>query len=173
MNLDYFRLLYGYNSWANHHLLDLAGRLTPEQLHAPHDGAYGSVHTTLVHMLDVEWSWLDERWRGNPIGRTFDPADYPDVATIRSHWATVEAELNGFVDSLTESGESSPDRILVWEGDGGAIRRRPLWQLLFHLLNHGTQHRSEIAIQLTTFGYSPGDMDLTRYLNLRDAGEAT
>lgn len=172
MNLESIRLLYDYNNWANHHILDQAALLTPEQLDAPHEGAYGSVHTTLVHLMDVEWSWLDERWRGNPVEEAFDPADYPDVAAIRARWAEVEAELNAFIDALTPEGEGSPNRILVWKGEGGAIRRRPLWQLLFHVVNHGTQHRSEIAIMLTRFGHSPGDIDVTRYLNLRDAGEA-
>lgn len=171
MNPESIRILYDYNNWANHHLLDLAEQLTPEQLHAPHEGAYGSVHTTLVHLMDVEWSWLDERWRGNPIGEEFDPAGYPDVAAIRARWATVEAELNAFIDALTPEGEGSADRILVWEGDGGATRRRPLWQLLFHVVNHGTQHRSEIAIMLTRFGHSPGDIDVTRFLNIRDGFE--
>lgn len=171
MELDYLRLLYAYNLWANHHILDFAEQLTPEELHTWDGGSYGSIHTTLVHMMDVEWSWLDERWRGNGPSDEMKPEDYADVAAIRTRWAEVEAELAAFVASLTFEGEGSTNRILVWVGDGGMTKRRPLWQLMLHLANHGTQHRSEIAAMLTRAGYSPGDMDITRYLNIRDGLE--
>jgi len=38
-----------------------------------------------------------------------------------------------------------------------------------HVVNHGTQHRSESAALLMRFGRSPGDMDFTLYLDQRVA----
>src|SRR5882724_8866253 len=90
MELDYLRLLYAYNNWANHHILDHAAQLTQAQLHASDGSSFGSVHATLVHLMDVEWSWLDERWRGNAPSVVFNPADYADIGAIRSRWAVVE-----------------------------------------------------------------------------------
>ncbi len=40
----------------------------------------------------------------------------------------------------------------------------PLWQVLLHLANHGTQHRSEVAAELTRAGRSPGDLDYMVYI---------
>jgi hypothetical protein len=62
-------------------------------------------------------------------------------------WATrhVLAQLDG-VDAA------------LW-GEGIAI-----WQMLAHLVNHGTQHRSESALLLTQAGRSPGELDLIVYL---------
>ena len=40
---------------------------------------------------------------------------------------------------------------------------RPLWQCLAHVVNHGTQHRSEAAMMLTHWGQSPGELDLFYY----------
>ncbi len=38
-----------------------------------------------------------------------------------------------------------------------------LWHLLVHVVNHGTQSRSEAAVVLTGYGHSPGDLDMLFY----------
>ena len=41
------------------------------------------------------------------------------------------------------------------------------WQMLAHVVNHGTQHRSESAALLTQAGRSPGDLDMIVWLEER------
>jgi uncharacterized damage-inducible protein DinB len=50
-----------------------------------------------------------------------------------------------------------------------------VWQMLAHVINHGTQHRSEAAALLTTAGRSPGELDMIVYLEglaAPDGGQA-
>ena len=51
--------------------------------------------------------------------------------------------------------------------DNGEKRDRILWHCLVHVVNHGTQHRSEAAAILTSFNCSPGDLDFTVFLSGR------
>ena len=39
----------------------------------------------------------------------------------------------------------------------------PVWQMLVHVINHGTQHRSEAAVLLSAEGRSPGELDLIEF----------
>jgi uncharacterized damage-inducible protein DinB len=49
--------------------------------------------------------------------------------------------------------------------NAGEPNAYPLWQLLTHQVTHAQQHRSEIAIALTEFGYSPGWLDFLIYID--------
>jgi uncharacterized damage-inducible protein DinB len=43
--------------------------------------------------------------------------------------------------------------------DGGK-NTRALWEMMLHVINHGTQYRSAVAMMLTKLGHSPGDMEI-------------
>ena len=71
-------------------------------------------------------------------------------------WAEEHARLLEYVGSLDEH---ALQQALTQEWDEGPVSF-PRWLVLAHVVNHGTQHRSEMARYLTECGHSPGDLDL-------------
>jgi uncharacterized damage-inducible protein DinB len=161
MNIQDIHLIFDYNYCANHRILAASAGLTKEQFLTPADFPYGSLRGTLVHILDAEWGW-----RGLFETLTFGPDlnrdDFPTIQTLEEHWGKEEKSMRAYLAKLKDEDMASH---LKYTTDTGIKRDRILWHCLLHVVNHGTQHRSEAAAMLTSFGHSPGDLDFTVFLN--------
>lgn len=78
-----------------------------------------------------------------------------DMGTVRASFVASHEGLREFVGELTDERLEAP---LDFRDSRSAQYRRPLWQLMMHVANHGTYHRGEIAMMLTGVGHSPGDL---------------
>jgi uncharacterized damage-inducible protein DinB len=160
MNKQDILLLYQYNQWANAKILNAADNLTPEQFTAPASFPHGGLRGTLIHALFAEWIWR-KRWEGNSPTQRFNPNDFPTVDSLRTRWQEEENQLMDFVSSVSE------ERLNIsfdYKNTSGTPFTQVLWQVMAHVVNHGSQHRSEAAAILTDLGHSPGDLDLISFL---------
>jgi uncharacterized damage-inducible protein DinB len=160
MKRDEIQILYRYNAWANARILNTAAQVTPEQFLAPSPFSHGGLRGTLSHTLFAEWIWR-RRWEGHSPSGWLQATDFPSFASLRSQWETEEKILMSFVDNVSD--ESLNDTV-YYKRTGGEARENILWYLMVHLVNHGTQHRSEAAAMLSGFGHSPGDIDFIVFL---------
>lgn len=163
MKTDLIRTFYGYNTWANARILAAAAGLTDEQFTAPGSASFSSVRDTLVHTMWAQWIWLS-RWHGKPSPSPFDPAEYPDLAAVRVRWAEIDRDTDAFVAGVDDA---ALEGICRYVNSRNEPMGYPLWQQMLHQVNHGTQHRSEVATILTGYGHSPGLMDFIVYLDER------
>jgi uncharacterized damage-inducible protein DinB len=164
MNINNIRDMYAYNYWANNRLLAKAEQVT-QQFTAEIIPGVGSLQAALIHTLDAESSWR-HFFQGQGFQPDLDQVDFPTVAALRLRWQDEERAMWAYLDSLSEENLTG---ILRYEVEGGVCRERLLWHCLYHVVNHGTQHRSEVAALLTACGHSPGEMDFTLFLNERGA----
>jgi uncharacterized damage-inducible protein DinB len=161
MFVEALRALYGYNRWATERVLEAADGLSPEELLTPGTAGHGSIRDTLVHLIAAQRGWLSW-WNGSltaqeAIALRPDPADFPDLAAVRAAWEALEGETEAFVSGL---GDDQAARVYSNPMPDGTIFRMPLWQMMLHVANHSTQHRTEVAAMLTGFDHSPGNLDL-------------
>lgn len=164
MNVDYVRLLYAYNDHANRMVLDAASGLSDEVLCAPRPGlAQESLFGALAHVLAAELVWLS-RWRGEPLPAVPGAADFASFAALRERWEPHAAALLAYVDGLTDDDVRAT---VEYANTRGHRFADPRYELLAHVVNHGTQFRGEAAAALSALGHSPGDLDLLAYLRSR------
>ena len=156
---EYLRQLYDYHYWANHRILTAAEQLTSEQLHHQQGQSWGSVHGTLLHMMNAEWIWL-WRWKGESPRAFLSSGDYPTQAALRERWDNLEGEMLAFVAAQTQR---SLQRVLTYTTTAGQTRSLILWQAMAHVPNHGTHHRAELAAMLASMNVPHPENDLNRY----------
>lgn len=155
--------LVRFHAWANDRILATAAHLSEEEIRRPGVLDRGSAFDTLRHLMDVDWSWR-EFCAGVDIGDSYvwdHGFALDDLPSIHSFCLDEDARLRGYVEPL---GQTDLDEPMSMSDDPKDVI--PRWLILAHVVNHGTQHRSELAHYFTQCGHSPGDLDLLDALSL-------
>ncbi len=160
MNTKDIQLLYQYNSWANKVILNAASNVTKEEFTATAFHPHHDLRHSLTHTLFAEWLWRN-RWMGNSPNSAFLSEDFPTFEALQFRWTEEDKELHVFIASLTDEKLNST---FQYKSIKGEAYENILWQAMAHVVNHGTQHRSEAAAILTELNHSPGDIDLIVFL---------
>ncbi len=172
MKTDNIKLLYEYNYWADQRILTAGAKMSQEQYAAlPNAGSgYGSLRATLVHIVDSVRQWRltctgfynallsDAEYRATELTET----EFPTLTAVEERWQAEQQAMQAYIGTLSDEQLNGTVRYTI---ESGLVRERVLWHCLFHVVNHGTQHRSEVAALLTSYGQSPGDLDFTLFLN--------
>jgi uncharacterized damage-inducible protein DinB len=156
------RFLFAYDRWATERVLAALDGI-PDDVWSTGDAVgergLGSI---LVHQLGAA-----QRWRHaiREDGEEPVPEDEPllSIAELRARWSAEWEAVDTWLRALD-------DATLAHVHEGVAV-----WQMLAHVVNHGTQHRSEAAALLTGAGHSPGDLDMIDYVDglIADGADAS
>ena len=163
MNLSDIHLLIDYNYWATARVLAAAEQVTPQQYTAPAGLSHGSLRGALVHILGAEVVWRSRWQEGISPNGLLAEGDFPGLAELHARWTAEEERMRSYIASLSDAALNAPLRYTTTKG---LPTENVLWQLIVHLVNHGTQFRAEAAVALSALGHSPGDLDLLLYLRL-------
>ncbi len=157
--------LYEFDAWANHKTLETAAALTAEQFTRDLSSSYRSVRDTLVHIYLVEWVWLERLYGRSP---TAFPAvdEFPDVATLKTRWADLEALQLQYARGLTQA---DLDEVMEYKTLSYGRGRNPRWQMMQHVVNHGSYHRGQVTTLLRQLGAKAVSTDLISFYRERNA----
>ena len=161
-------LLYDYNAWANHRVLEAASALTAGQFLKPLGSSFSSLRDTLAHIYGAEWIWL-ERFQGRSPASLPEASQFSDVSSLRTRWAEQETRLLSFVRGLRQE---DLDRVFEYRTLNFGVYRNPLWQSMQHLVNHGTYHRGQVTTLLRRLEAQPILTDLMHFYRERATAAA-
>jgi len=157
MKIQDVHLIFDYNYWANKRIIYAAEKVSQEQFVASADFPHASLRGTLLHTLDAEYGWRMLCEHGLET-EDLQESEFPTVSSLQNRWHEEETAMRAYLATLKDDILSG---VIRYTTPAGIKRERVLWHCLYHVVNHGTQHRSEAAALLTGFNHSPGDIDFT------------
>jgi uncharacterized damage-inducible protein DinB len=142
-NADYFpviRKLAEYEVWCNARVFASAATLEPAQLHQQFPFGLHTIHETLWHILAVI-----RRWSSHIGPKIVDPPwpDYDSTMSLDALTRWNDELSRTFLDAIDQSHSA---RLLHHD-------RRIVH--MFHLITHGTHHRTQYITMLRLLGKDP------------------
>lgn len=151
---DFFK----YNLWANLRLLDACAKLSEAQLDETMNGVFGSVRETLIHMLGAEEGYARSITGSVPTTPPLEElTEWPGFDELRRRAERSGEALIGFVEQAEQG-----DLNKVLHLDGGTYDAQVVI-VMIQAIDHGIDHRSQIATLLSQQGIEPPELDSWAY----------
>ncbi len=161
VSVDALRTHIDYTAWATERMVRAAGELTEEELTRDFGTADGSVLGTLVHTFAADRIWM---WRlaGGTHPGFVSEADR-HLPVLQTEWPALHERWRQWAAGLTDE---KAGEMLSYSDLKGHPWTQPIWQLVLHVVNHGTHHRGQVSGFLRSLGRTPPATDLVLYYRL-------
>ena len=120
--------------------------------------SHRTVRDQIIHLMDVDEVWFCEL-QGVEPSEPFSSADDDDRARIRMRWDSIEQNMREYLENLQDEmlfakpiEEPEEDQDLI------------VWQVLLHVVNHGTDHRAQLLRMLNDLGVETKSQDYIFYV---------
>lgn len=136
-------------------LWDSIGHISEAQFVSDDAYSRGSIRNLMVHIANTDLNWMTGlKHLPDVRGQMKSYAEYPDRESARTYWEAVAGDLSAYVGELTEPELSTNPPDIPGER----------WEVLLHLVNHGTDHRSTVLQKLAELGAPTFDQDFIIWL---------
>jgi uncharacterized damage-inducible protein DinB len=162
-------LIFDHLYWMRDRILDAAAQPGVRWPGKAPDGLR-DLRATLVHELDVEWSWRRRLSSADPTefppeDVELEPADFGSLESVRERWTGDELEMRAWLAGMDATQLDGPCA-------AEHTRSHPLWWHLQHVYTHALQQLSNAAWMLSADGHSPGELDFLEFVEARERGAA-
>lgn len=143
-----------HNCWANVELIGFCSKLTPEQLEWTIPGTYGTIHSTLQHIVGAEHGYLHGLTGQLPPNGPLTPDRLAPIDQLMER-----AKSNAERIERALSDEKDPDRMIKRPSGATAAAR----VIASQFIHHGSDHRAHIGSTLGAHGVEGPNLDVWQY----------
>jgi uncharacterized damage-inducible protein DinB len=153
-----------YHRWATNRVLTEVQQLASERLVRDLHGSFASVYDTVVHLYQSDVVWL-ERLEERPNGKREDYSSPGCMYDLSDMWLAVIDRMIAFASGFSEG---DWERKIAYKSMAGVAYESPIWQIVVHVVNHGTHHRGQVTSMMRQLGEKPVNLDLIGYYRSLD-----
>ena len=152
-----------FMKWADDTIFAALSQVPPDQLGHDLGSSFKSLFDTLNHVYLAELVWI-KRVQGNKNVRIADLDNPADLNALGEAWPELHRTWLDWSRSPSNENLQEP---LIFNTAGGAESQLPLWQIVLHVVNHGSYHRGQVATMLSQSGIKPPGTDLVTFYRTR------
>lgn len=157
---DTLTILFQHNLWANLRLFEKCSELTAGQLDSSMVGVFGSIRDTLFHIVRAEQGYFSRI----STGERYIPPEEEHAMTMAEMITALRTTGEGFI--AWASKIQADDTVEIdWDG---TARQVPKTIILNQVINHATEHRSQVMSIMTQIGVEPPDVSSWSYFDELD-----
>ena len=167
IDAEHCQMFAAYNGWMNRKIYEAAARLSDGERKADRGAFFGSIHSTLNHVLWGDRVWLP-RFNGKHYPAGAVGVDlYEDFADLLAARRAMDDDIGAWAAAVTT--EQLAGTLTWFSGIAQRQLSRPVWLCVSQMFNHQTHHRGQVTTLLKQAGIDPGITDLPWAPLARDA----
>jgi uncharacterized damage-inducible protein DinB len=168
MDSEVVRRLFDYNEWAWQRVFPSLAALPHHDYTAEYPFYWHSLHALAVHCYNAEWIWF-RRLQGEAPTAMMAPTAFASFAVLREAWDLQRTEWRTLVGGLNEPDLAQTFHYRDTSGNHFSVL---LGDLLHHVINHATEHRSQMTPVLYQLGYPTEPLDMIIFARTSYADES-
>lgn len=137
-----------YNIWANQKIMDVIFALPEEKQKAEVPSSFKSLYSTVLHMWNAESNW----WQRMKLQERI-------IVPSENFKGNMQDLVNGLMQQsrqweewVSNASELSLDHVFQYQNSKKEQFKQPIYQMVLHVINHGTYHRGQLINILRQLG---------------------
>ena len=164
MIVERLKKLSQYNIWAWDHVIDSMRKISDEEFRKERPFFWESLHGLLAHSLAAEIIWIERLNHNNPT-TLLNEDNFQTLDEIVKEWQVVRNRWNDYLDQLNDETVLTS---LSFADTQGFERSVVIADIITHVFNHATDHRSQMTPFLHQLGFATPSLDYVYFCEGRE-----